>query len=57
MVGISPLDVARMSPWQSMRMINGWSRAHATDELMDEAQADEIWEWLQTKPNHKRVYH
>jgi len=40
-----------------MQMIRGWSKAHTANELMSEAEADEIWEWMQDKPDHRRVYH
>jgi hypothetical protein len=50
-MGFSPVEVDQMSMWQFLITVEGWAEAHAKDESgMSPKEADEIWQWLQSKP-------
>lgn len=40
-----------MSMWQLLITLEGWAEAHAKGENgMSQKEADDIWQWLQSKP-------
>jgi hypothetical protein len=55
-MGFSPAEVDRMSPWQFAAAAAGFATIHG-EPGMSEAEADEIWEWMQDRHDHVRVYH
>jgi hypothetical protein len=50
-MGFSPAEVDRMSVWQFMAALDGYIEANSSDEdkSLSGQEADEIWEWLQSK--------
>jgi hypothetical protein len=53
-MGFTPQQVDQMSMWQFMAALEGWVKSNSTDEdegkgTMGAQQADEIWNWLQSK--------
>lgn len=56
MMGFSADEWGRMSPWQTTAMTIGWLKVHG-EEGMSEAEMDEIWEWMQNRPDERTVYH
>jgi hypothetical protein len=53
-MGFTPQQVDQMSIWQFASALEGWLKANTTDEDggkagMGDQQANEIWDWLQSK--------
>ena len=53
---MTPTEVDRLSPWQFTAAAAGYAEIHG-DNGMNEAEADEIWAWMQDRPDRVRVYH
>jgi hypothetical protein len=52
-MGIAPSEVKRMSVWEFIAVTDRWIEAHEPadgSQPLREADADEIWDWMQTKP-------
>jgi hypothetical protein len=47
-MGFTPRDINDMSLWQFEAVCEGWAKQYG-DEGLSETQADELWEWLQSK--------
>lgn len=50
-MGFSPAEVDRMSVFQFMAALDGYSRAHSPEEdkSLSGDEADDLWDWLQAK--------
>ncbi|MDX3929254.1 MAG: hypothetical protein QHC90_26065 [Shinella sp.] len=48
-MGFSPQTVNGMSMWQFMAALDGYIRAQNGVEKMTNAEADDLWQWLQSK--------
>lgn len=45
-----------MSPFELTAMAIGFAKIHG-DEGLSEAEADDLWIWMQDKPTSRQVYH
>lgn len=55
-MGFTPQQVDAMSVWQVMSICEGYAEVHAVkDTKLSEGEKDEIWEWMQEKPDTVRV--
>lgn len=48
-MGFTPQEVGKMSMWQYMAAVDGYVRAQGGEEKMSNAEADDLWNWLQEK--------
>lgn len=52
-MGFTVEEWGRMSPWQTTAMTVGYIKAHAQAEqgekFLPEAEADDIWTWMQDR--------
>ena len=49
-MGFSPQQIDRMSVWQFMAALDGWMQGHGGGGGLTEAEKDELWDWMQTRP-------
>ncbi len=50
---MSPSEFKKCSPWEFQAAVDGWVDANTPDEggpALSEAEKDELWEWMQSKP-------
>lgn len=59
-MGLSADQVKAMGMWEFSAQMLGWSRQFETEGSMSGAQADEIWDWMQSKnlplAHHRRPH-
>jgi hypothetical protein len=48
-MGFTPQQVNDMSMWQFMAAFDGYARANGAKDKMSNAEADDLWKWLQEK--------
>lgn len=58
-MGLSARDVDDMSYWQLFATADGWANAHDVSHpgKLSEREADEIWEWMKTRPPVPASHH
>ena len=48
-MGFTPREVNEMSMWQFLAAFDGYVKAQGGEEKMSNAEADELFQWLQSK--------
>ncbi|MEZ2132465.1 MULTISPECIES: hypothetical protein [unclassified Sinorhizobium] len=48
-MGFTPADVKAMSMWEFLASVDGYVRAQGGEEKMSNAEAEDLWQWLQSK--------
>jgi hypothetical protein len=48
-MGFTPQHVNEMSMWQFLAAVDGYVKAQGGEEKMSNAEADELFNWLQSK--------
>lgn len=48
-MGWSVADVKSSSMWEFMAAVDGYVGAQGGEEKMSNAEADDLWQWLQSK--------
>lgn len=45
-MGFTPNQINEMSLWQFLAAVEGYAKAHSSDEGLSEKEADELWEMV-----------
>lgn len=52
-MGFTPQEIDGMSMWQYLAALEGWVKSNTSEDgenkTISTKQADEIWDWMQTK--------
>lgn len=50
MIGYTPQQVNQMSMWQFMVAVEGYVKAHTSDDgKLSADEVDDVWKWMQSK--------